>query len=250
MMAEQQRPGSFTAMYLYEPVVLGPASTADDTCACLSTLAKPLASGFLMASDRWCLMLHAFLLLMAFRHTNAMVDGDWIRAARSAHAPGLLEMMAAKRRRTFASKQAAQQAFAKRPTFSAFSTDALTAYVEHGFRELPGVERFATLSLWQHPRWASHAWLNRSSPWQMAVWSSSARHPVRPGCLRTSMVPVRGRSSALGTYPALSLWHAAPTEPLAATLGRQSRRLPGSSPTCPRAAWKSKRCTHQEGLLH
>ena len=140
-MAEQQQPGSFTAMYLYEPVVLGPTSTADDMCACPSTPAKPpsLPSGA-VASHRLHLMSHACLPLLAFRHTNAMVDSGWIRAARSANPPGLLQKMAARRRRRFASKQAAQQAFAGRPTFRAFSNDALTAYVEHGFRELPGME--------------------------------------------------------------------------------------------------------------
>ena len=30
MIAEQQRPGSFRAMYLFEPMVAGPASTAGD----------------------------------------------------------------------------------------------------------------------------------------------------------------------------------------------------------------------------
>ena len=43
MMAEQQQPGSFRAMYLYEPVVLGPISTAEDTCACTPALAMPPA---------------------------------------------------------------------------------------------------------------------------------------------------------------------------------------------------------------
>ena len=80
----------------------------------------------------------ACLAVIACRHTNAMVDGSWIRSARLAHPPGLLPAMAAKRRRNFASKQAAQQALARKATFSTFSQDALSAYVDHGFRELPG----------------------------------------------------------------------------------------------------------------
>ena len=91
-----------------------------------------------------CCVMHASPDL-ARRHTNPMVDEKWIRSERLANPPGLLPRMAAKRRRSFASKEAAKQAFARKPMFSTFSTDALTSYVEHGFRELPGEACFGAL---------------------------------------------------------------------------------------------------------
>ena len=133
VMAEQQQPGTFKAMYLYEPVVLGPLSTGEDTCA----YEAPHAPGeFETASTmpRVCLSDKC----CAPRHTNSMVDEGWIRSARAAQPPEALRTLAAKRRGTFPSKEAARQFFAKRPPFSSFSRDALASYVEHGLRVLPG----------------------------------------------------------------------------------------------------------------
>ena len=41
VMAEQQQPGTFKAMYLYEPVVLGPLSTGEDTWAYNASMSRP-----------------------------------------------------------------------------------------------------------------------------------------------------------------------------------------------------------------
>ncbi|BDA49390.1 Uncharacterized hydrolase SAV2581 at N-terminal half [Coccomyxa sp. Obi] len=100
LMAEQHRPGTFKAMYLYEPVVFGPESAGAD------------------------------------EQTNAFVDLAKIRTAHAAFSPDFLAVRALKRRRRFASKAAALQSFASKPPFQDFQSSALSAYIEHGLREL------------------------------------------------------------------------------------------------------------------
>ena len=50
-----------------------------------------------------------------------------------------MEVLALRRRRRFASREAALESFAGKPPFSAFRRDALREYVAHGLRDAPGV---------------------------------------------------------------------------------------------------------------
>jgi pimeloyl-ACP methyl ester carboxylesterase len=83
LLAEQRRPGTFRALYVYEPVVFPPAF------ASVSSEPNPLAEGAL------------------------------------------------RRRAVFASRQAAYDNFASKPPFDVLDPDALRAYVDHGFDDLP-----------------------------------------------------------------------------------------------------------------
>lgn len=72
------------------------------------------------------------------RQTNAFVDLAKIRTAHAAFSPDFLAVRALKRRQRFASKAAVFQSFASKPPFQDFQSSALSAYIEHGFRELSG----------------------------------------------------------------------------------------------------------------
>ena len=50
-----------------------------------------------------------------------------------------MEVLALRRRRRFASREAALELFAGKPPFSSFRRDALREYVAHGLRDAPGV---------------------------------------------------------------------------------------------------------------
>ena len=83
LLAEQQRPGTFAALYCYEPIVV----TAD----------PPLG-----------------------RDT-----GNWLATG------------ARRRREVFASRAEAHDHYSSKPPFSTWAPDALRAYVDHGFEDLP-----------------------------------------------------------------------------------------------------------------
>lgn len=53
-----------------------------------------------------------------------------------------MQQLALRRRRRFASREAALASFAGKPPFSSFQPDALRAYVFHGLRDAPGPPAF------------------------------------------------------------------------------------------------------------
>jgi pimeloyl-ACP methyl ester carboxylesterase len=87
LLAEIARPGTFRAIYCFEPIV----APVDDPAE-FPSQSNPLAGS------------------------------------------------ARKRRAVFPSKEAAYENYASKPPMSAFHPDALRAYVDHGFRDLPGGE--------------------------------------------------------------------------------------------------------------
>jgi pimeloyl-ACP methyl ester carboxylesterase len=86
LLAEIARPGTFRAIYCYEPIV----APVDDPSQFVGSQSNPLAAS------------------------------------------------ARKRRATFPSKDEAYENYASKPPMMGFHPDALRAYVDHGFRELPG----------------------------------------------------------------------------------------------------------------
>ena len=49
-----------------------------------------------------------------------------------------MEVLALRRRRRFASREAALESLSGKPPFSTFREDALREYVSHGLRDAPG----------------------------------------------------------------------------------------------------------------
>lgn len=66
----------------------------------------------------------------------AALQGE--RAACRARTSEDLAARALRRRRVFASRQAVMDSYGSRPPFRSFHRDALAAYVNHGFADLPG----------------------------------------------------------------------------------------------------------------
>ena len=83
---------------------------------------------------------------LACRNTTAFVDEAKILAAHARHTPANLSDRALKRRRTFPSKAAALRSYATRQAFKSFHAPALSAYVIHGFREMPGTPRITLIA--------------------------------------------------------------------------------------------------------
>jgi hypothetical protein len=84
------------------------------------------------------------------RKRTPFVDEGKILAAHAAHTPGVLSDRALRRRQTFPSKAAALKSYTSKPTFRSFHPAALSAYVEHGFRELPSTHHGLPLKHAQH----------------------------------------------------------------------------------------------------
>lgn len=104
LMAEARRPGTFSAICCYEPVVIPPTGLPGTGGAGGSSSSGPSSA-------------------------SSGPEG-------APNAPNLAEL-ARKRRSVFDSRQAAFDNYASKPPFSHFRPDALEAYVDGGFVDLP-----------------------------------------------------------------------------------------------------------------